>query len=302
VGPVITPFVGGGSDIRTVVADFNGDGTLDLAFATGTRATAGVRILNGRTGTNLAVPTEVLSGFTGGVYLAAADIDGDGRAELAVSADAGGGTRVSVFRIGRGFTTVADFLAFGDANFRGGSRITLADVNSDGAADLIVGAGIGGGPRVAIYSGETLLGGNPRQLVPDFFALDPNLRSGVFVTAADVDGDGFADVLYSTGNTGGPRVRVVSGAVLTNNPGRDAFGLEALADFFALDPDDRNGLRIAARDLNNDGTAELVVASGAVAVARVRVMTLEDMRSGDTTTGIHDPLDGVIAADGVFVG
>ena len=302
VGPVITPFIGGGSAIRTVAADFNGDGTPDLAFATGTGATAGVRILNGRTGASLVAGTEVLGGFGGGVYLAAADVDGDGRAELAVSADAGGGTRVTVFKVTRVLTVAADFVAFGDANFRGGSRVALADVNADGAADLIVGAGIGGGPRVAVYSGATLLGGSPARLVPDFFALDPALRSGVFVTAADVEGDDFADVMYSTGNTGGPRVRVVSGAVLTANPGRDAFGLPALADFFVLNPDDRSGLRLAARDLDDDGRGELVAASGAMAVARVRVLTLADMQAGDATAATQDPFGGLIPADGIYVG
>ncbi|HJZ59256.1 MAG TPA: FG-GAP-like repeat-containing protein, partial [Gemmataceae bacterium] len=204
VGPAITPFLGGSRAIRAVAADFNGDGTPDLAFGTGAGATAAVRILNGRTGADLVGVTTVLDGFGGGTYLAAGDADGDGRAELAVSADAGGGTRVTLFEVTRSLTPLANFFAFDDPNFRGGSRVALGDVNHDGAADLIVGAGVGGGPRVAIYDGRSVLAGAPARLVPDFFALDPNLRSGVFVTTADLDGDGYSDVLYSTGNTGGP--------------------------------------------------------------------------------------------------
>src|SRR5262249_21671364 len=191
----------------------------------------------------------------------------------------GGGTRVTVFKVDGGLKPVANFLAFDDAAFRGGSRVAMGDVNHDGAADLIVGAGLGGGPRVAVYNGASLSSGSPGHLVPDFFALDLSVRSGVFVTAADLDGDGFADVIYSTGNTGGPRVRVVGGAVLTANPGQDAYFLPALADFFALDPADRTGLRIAAHDLNGDGMAELVVANGNQATPEVRVITLADMRS-----------------------
>src|SRR5205814_4207167 len=120
----------------------------------------------------------------------------------------------------------------------------------------------GGGPRVAIYSGAALLAGRADRLVPDFFALDPSLRSGVYVTAADLDGDGYADVIYSTGNTGGPRVRVVSGKLLMASPGADVATLPAMADFFALDSNDRHGIRIAARDLDGDGKAELIVGSG----------------------------------------
>ena len=203
-----------------------------------------------------------------------------------------------------GLRPVADFLAFGDPAFRGGSRVAMGDVNRDGAADLIVGAGVGGGPRVAVYDGASLASGSPARLVPDFFALDPSLRSGVFVTAADLDGDGFADVIYSTGNTGGPRVRVVSGAVLTSHPGQDAYYLPALADFFALDPADRSGLRIAARDLDGDGKAELVAANGSPSNPQARVITLADMTSSTgPTSPVFTPFAGlVLTPDGVYVG
>jgi hypothetical protein len=203
-----------------------------------------------------------------------------------------------------GLEAAADFFAFGDAAFRGGSRVALADVNHDGAADLIVGAGLGGGPRVAVYDGKTLLyGSDPAKLVPDFFALDPGLRSGVFVTAADLDGDGYADILYSTGDTGGPRVRVVGGAVLTANPGQDAYYLPAMADFFALDPADRSGLRIAARDLNGDGQAELVVGSGSDTNGVVRVISLADMRSATgPTSPLLSPFGTTKTVDGFYVG
>jgi hypothetical protein len=301
-GPRVAPFPGFTGAIRSAIADFNGDGIADYAFGTGVGTAAQVRIIDGATGGDLVAPTLVLDGFAGGVFLAAGDVDRDGKAELAVSADAGGGTRVTVFKVDGGLKAVANFLAFDDPSFRGGSRVAMGDVNRDGAADLIVGAGIGGGPRVAIYDGASLLSGSPGHLVPDFFALDPSLRSGVFVTSADLDGDGYADVIYSTGDTGGPRVRVVGGAVLTANPGRDAYALPALADFFALDPADRTGLRIAAHDLNGDGKAELVVANGNRTTPEVRVITLADMTSPTgPATPYLSPVPGP-TADGVYVG
>jgi hypothetical protein len=246
----------------------------------------------------------VLDGFQGGVFLAAGDVDRDGRAELAVSADAGGGTRVSLYRVaGNVLGRAADFLAYGDANFRGGSRVAMGDVNKDGACDVIVGAGIGGAPRVAIYDGGWLLHDSARSVVPDFFALDPALRSGVFVTAADFNGDGYADVAYSTGNTGGPRVRVASGAVLTANPGRDAFTLPPLADFFAFDQNDRSGIRLVARDLDNNGNAELVVTTGNRVGGAVRVLTLADMQSaGGPKVAYQFPLGNPVTEDGLFIG
>ncbi len=296
VGPVVTPFLGA-SVVRATVGDFNGDGTPDLAFATGPGTTAAVRVLDGRTGADLGGLTTVLDGFGGGVYVAAGDLDGDGRDELAVSADAGCGTRVTVFRVGRALTAAADFIALDDAAFRGGSRVAVGDVDRDGADDLVVGAGIGGGPRVAVYDGPSVLAGAPARLIPDFFALDSALRSGVFIAAADLDADGFAELAYGTGDTGGPRLRIVSGAVLVANPGARADQLPAVADFFAFDENDRTGLRVAGRDLDGDGRAELVVASGAKATPRVRVLSLADLATPPT----FDPF-GVPALDGVYVG
>ena len=301
-GPRFQPFPGFSGVIRSTIADFDGDRTADFAFATGNGVTGTIRIISGATGKDLVSPTTVLSGFSGGVYLAAGDVDRDGKAELAVSADVGGGPRVSMFKVQNNtLRSTLDFIAFGLPDFRGGSRVALADINKDGAADLLVGAGVGGGPRISIYNGTTLLSGGLNRLVPDFFALDSSLRSGVYITADDVNGDGYADVLYSTGNTGGPRVRVVSGYLLVTNPGADVTKLPALADFFALHENDRNGLRIATRDMDGDGRAELIVASGARDLPSVRVIALNEMYNGSPST-LQNPFGDPTTIDGIYCG
>jgi hypothetical protein len=301
-GPRFQPFPGFNGIIRSTIADFDGDKKADFAFATGSGVTGTIRIISGATGKDLVSPTTVLGGFSGGVYLAAGDVDRDGKAELAVSADVGGGPRVSMFKVQNNTLRASlDFIAFGLPDFRGGSRVALADINKDGAADLLIGAGVGGGPRLSIYNGTTLLSGNLTRLVPDFFALDSSLRSGVYITADDVNGDGYADVLYSTGNTGGPRVRVVSGYLLVTNPGADVTALPALADFFALDQNDRSGLRIATRDLDGDGRAELIVASGARDLPSVRVIALDEMYNGSPGT-LQNPFGDPTTIDGIYCG
>ncbi len=301
VGPPQSPFGAYTGVIRSVVGDFNGDGVQDYAFATGAGTAGSVRVFDGKTGADLVGRTTVLEGFSGGLFLAAGDVDRDGRDELAVSADAGGGTRVVLFRVANGgLATAADFLAFGDISFRGGSRVAMADINRDGADELVVGAGIGGGPRVAVYDGAALAAGKADRLVPDFFALDSSLRSGVYVAAADVDGDGSADVIYSTGNTGGPRVRIVSGALLVANPGADMAALPALADFFTWDQNDRAGIRVAAKDVDGDGKAELIVGSGNKTSAMVRVIPFGQMST--PSTALANPFANPATIDGVYVG
>ena len=300
-GPRFQPFGGFNGVIRSTIADFNGDGKADFAFATGAGTAGTIRIISGATGTDLVSSTGVFNGFSGGLFIAAGDVDRDGKAELAISADFGGGPRVGLLKvIGNTLRSQSDFIAFNTPDFRGGTRVAMADVNKDGAADLIVGAGIGGGPRVSVYDGTTMLGTQSR-LMPDFFALDSRLRSGVFVTASDLNGDGYADVIYSTGNTGGPRVRVVSGYLLVTNPGADVATLPAMADFFALDQNDRTGLRIAARDLNGDGMAELIVANGVKDFPSLRVIPLSQMHNGVNTT-LQNPFGDPTTIDGIYIG
>jgi hypothetical protein len=183
-------------------------------------------------------------------------VTGDGVAELVITPDEGGGPRVRVYN-GVGFGQVIDFFGIADPTFRGGARAAVGDVNGDGAGDLLVAAGFGGGPRVAGFDGRSLAAGAPASLFADFFAFELGLRNGVYVTAGDLDGDGYAEVVVGGGPGGGPRVSAFGGWPLVAGGGP-----VPLTDFFAGDVSSRGGVRVAVKDLTGDGRADLVTGSG----------------------------------------
>ena len=255
-GASFNPF-GTGVPVRAVVADVTGDGVEDTVVGTGPGRPSRVAVIDGATGKVVFAAAPFEPSFAGGVYLAAGDVNGDGKADIAVGADLGGGPRVLVYDGATGAVR-ADFLGIDDAKFRGGARVALGDVNGDGRADLMVAAGVGGGPRVAVWDGASLTATSPpTRLVADFFAYEETLRDGAYVAAGDVDGDGHADLILSGGPLGGPRVTVWSGAALAAaGPASPV----VLADYFAADPKLRTGARVAAKDLDGDGRADLVTA------------------------------------------
>ncbi len=256
-------FPGFAGGVRAVAADFNGDGVADIVAGTGPGGPTRVRVLDGKTGAELFAVAPFEGAFTGGVFVAAGDLTGDGVPELVITPDRGGGPRVRVFD-GRGFGQLADFFGIDDPNFRGGARASVGDVTGDGAGDLVVAAGFGGGPRVAAFDGTSLAGGAYTvKPFPDFFAFEEGLRNGAYVAAGDVDGDGFAELIAGGGPGGGPRVSAFSGAALLRG------SQDRIADFFAGDPENRGGVRLAAKDLDGDARADVVAGAGDGAGSRI---------------------------------
>ncbi|HET6575000.1 MAG TPA: PQQ-dependent sugar dehydrogenase [Fimbriiglobus sp.] len=242
-------FTGG---VRVATADVTGDRIPDVVAGAGPGGGPHVRAFDGATGKVVRDAFAFEASFRGGVYVAAADFDRDGFADVAVSADEGGGPRVRVLS-GRTGATIADFFAL-EPTFTGGVRVASGDVSGDGVSDLVVSAGFGGGPRVAVFDGKSVAANSPARLGADFFAYEDTLRNGTFVSAADFDGDGFADLLTGAGPGGAPRVTVFSGREFL--AGRQT----RLADFFAGDSARRRGVTVGAADADGDGVPELLAA------------------------------------------
>ena len=280
-------FAGG---VRPVTADLTGDGVPDLVLASSPGVPGRVRVLDGATHAVLWDIVPFGPDFTGGVFVACGDLTGDGVPDIAITPDQGGGPRVRVFD-GRTFAQVADFFGIDDPAFRGGARAAIGDLSGDGVGDLVVAAGYGGGPRVAVFDGTTVRG-TPRRVCPDFFVFEPSVRNGVYVAVGDINGDGVGDLVAGAGPGGGPRVTVFSGRQL-------GAGVQTpLADFFAGDPGQRDGVRVAVKDLDGDARADVVV-GGTGRAAGYTGKSLAAAADPTSGFGFDVPLGG---DGGVFVG
>jgi hypothetical protein len=170
---------------------------------------------------------------------------------LVTGADAGGGPHVKVFDASTS-QLLFSFFAY-SANFTGGVRVAVGDVNGDGQDDIITGAGPSGGPHVRVFDGRT--GQQFPGRMGSFFAYSVNFSGGVYVAAGDVNGDGADDVITGADAGGGPHVRVFNGRT-----GLQLSGI--IGSFFAYRSAMNAGVRVAAGDVDGDGRADVITGMG----------------------------------------
>jgi hypothetical protein len=300
-GDRLTPYPGFGGEIRTATADVDGDGIFDLIVAPGPGAGPRVIVFSGANQARLFDFFAYEPEFRGGVNLAADDITGDGKAEVIVGADRGGGARVRVLDMQNGgpSKSLVDFFAY-NVEFRGGVRVAVGDVNGDGVNDVVTGAGQGGGPRVSGFNGADIRNGNLNRFV-DFFAMELNLRNGVTVAVEDMDNDGFDDIITGAGAGGAPRVRVFEAESAIARPAAP----DLLYDFFAGSIDSRSGIRVSVKNVDGDDIADIVTGEGFGRESRVRTFAGAKFAAPLTPTEISNTFvvfDDLTSFNGSWVG
>lgn len=198
------------------------------------------------------------SNYFGGVNVAVGDVNGDGTPDFVASVASQGKPQVKVYD---GLTgnplpgTLGDFLAF-DAGYRGGVNVATGDVNGDGFADIIVGAGPGAPPLVKVFSGAN------GSVLANFMAFDKNFKGGVRVAAGDFRHRLAADIVVATGPGSVPQVKVFAGDTQ-----------KVLTSYLAFQSKYRGGLFIGTGDIDHDGTIDVIAGSGRLGNGAVKVFS-----------------------------
>lgn len=238
LAPDLTANRGG---VRVAVGDVNGDGIADLISERGPDG-ASIQVLSGKDQSELLALTPYGPEFSGGVFIASGDVNGDGLDDIVTGPGTGGGPHVRVFD-GKSGAELAAFFPFSTA-FRGGVRVATGDIDGDGFADIITASGPGGG-TVRIYSG------NDQQEIRAFSPFEPAFSGGIFVASGDINGDGVDDIVTGAGPGGGPHLKVFDGRT-----GRALASLAPYPTSFV------GGIRVAIGDIDGDGTPDIVTGGG----------------------------------------
>jgi beta-lactam-binding protein with PASTA domain len=250
---------GGGGPHNVILADFNGDGILDMALVD--TGSFGVAILLGN-----GDGTFRYSGFYGtdpypGFNIAAGDFNGDGFLDLAVPSNYGPTPDVDIF-FGNGDGTFQPKVPL----YIGGvvTAVAVQDLNGDGHPDLVV-------TNAAIGSVFVLLGnGDGTFQAPVAYNIGAGSND---VAIADINGDGKPDIVVPAG--GGVDVLLGNGD-----------GTFQPAIFTVTYDGSYTGIAIG--DFNGDGKPDVAILSYASAGI---VTVLLGNGDGTFATPVNYPLD-----------
>jgi hypothetical protein len=202
--------------------------------------------------------------FSGGVDVALADLDGDGRQEIITAAGAGGAPHVRVFDLGGQPIDKWGFFAYAQT-FTGGVHVGVSDVDGDGNQEIVTSAGAGGGPHVKVWE----LAADVPTTMRSFFAYDQNFLGGVYATGIYNEDSNNTGIVTGAGPGGAPHVKVF-------NPAASA----TTASFYAYGITFSGGVNVEAIDVHDEGIDEIITGPGAGGGPHVRYFTALGVADG----------------------
>jgi hypothetical protein len=195
--------------VRVALGDVDGNGSTDVITGAGPGGGPQVNVYNVNNATGAVSLQKSFfafsaPSFTGGVYVAAGNTNGDAFDDVIVGAGKTGGSRVQVYAgSATGVVTTStlnDFFAYSPA-FTGGVVVAAGDRNADGDDEIITAPASNGGYNIKSFDGNGT--GNSPTVVDNFFAFNNTTSVGGLSLAVGIlNSGGIADLIVGTSNGG----------------------------------------------------------------------------------------------------
>ena len=207
--------------------------------------------------------------FKGGVSLAVADLEGDGRDEILAAPQSSGSAQVRIFgQRGSKIELInPGFYAY-EKSFKGGVSLAAGDLDGDGMKEIITAPLSKKGPEIRIFN---LLDKKYKLKTSGIMAYGSKFKGGVELGSGDVDGDGLGEIIAAPAANGGPQVRIFKLA-----SGKSSI----LNQFFAFNKKLRIGISLASADIDGNGSDDIIAGIGSGG-SNVRMLDKKAKRVAD---------------------
>lgn len=266
---------------NVVMEDLTSDGVPEIIVAPRSHSNPIVRIFDALTGQYMHQFRPYGDGHRDGIYLTVGNVEGDQTPEI-ITSMMNGNPLVRVFATNgpvTGYSLVSENRPL-DSQYQRGATVAVADVNGDGFDDVVVGAGPGFLPQVAIHDmKDATIEGDGSVELNRFLAFSHLYRGGVNVAAGNVLGDSSPDIVVGNGlnssrfaGDAGEVHIYDSRALPTRNLDR------ALAPTLSLEahPQSRAGVDVALRDFDGDGQVDQLITASADGSQAVQFFDVAD--------------------------
>jgi len=238
-------FTTGTRPFSVSIGDLDGDGKADLAVANGASNTVSVFRNLGSVGSISYAAKQDFTTGTGPISVSIGDLDGDGKADLAVANEQTGVNTISVFR---NTSSIGSISFEAKVDFTTGTQpvsVSIGDLDGDGKPDLAVANGNNFSSTISVFRNTGSAGSISYAAKVDFIAgFGPKS-----VSIGDLDGDGKADLAVVV-NANGTTV-----SVLRNTSSIGSISYAAKVDFTTGETPQT----VSIGDLDGDGKADLAV-------------------------------------------
>ena len=207
--------------------------------------------------------------FKGGVSLAVADLEGDGRDEILAVPQSSGSAQVRIFgQRGSKIELINPGFYSYEKDFKGGAALASGDMDGDGVKEIITAPLSEKGPEIKIFRLQ-----NKKYVLKTsgIMAYGAKFKGGVELGAGDVDADGIDEIIAAPASGGGPQVRLFK---LTGGKG------SILNQFFAFNKKLRIGFSLASADIDGNGSDDIIAGIGSGG-SNVRMLDQKAKRVAD---------------------